>query len=162
MISNALKIDPHNKEVAKSLRFSKGLCSFNNKRYEAAVQDFTEALLLNQENLELFMLRAKSYIELTLYDDAIIDLMEADKLNNKGKVSSEIKEMRKKIGAAYIPQTNYDFLEVQRNTTEIEIVRSYNSLSLLHKVNLCKASTEAEKRKLEFKYTRVEVAFQIL
>lgn len=162
MIKEGLRIDPDNREVAKILRFHQGVGSFKNRNFRTAIQEFTEALKLDQTNISLFMLRAKSYMELAMHDDAIIDLMEADKLNDCKKRASDITDMRRKIGAAYIPMTNYKLLEIQRNATDSEIVSSNNSLSLLHKVNIGKAANDAEKRKLEFRQKRVANAFGIL
>lgn len=149
----------------KTLRLHQGFANYKNERFQAAIRDFTEALKIDQRDVKLFMLRAKCYKELAMHDDAIIDLMEADKLNKLAmccKISSEIDDMRRQIGAAYISKTNYELLEVARSATDSDMVLSYNSLSLLYKVNLSKASTEAEKRNLEFKYKRVEHAFRIL
>ena len=108
------------------------------------------------------MLRAKCYISIGSHDDAIIDLLEADKINKSKKVSTEIKMLRKQIGQVYITKTNYDILEVPRNATEIEIQTSYNSLSLLHRVNFSRARSDVERRKLEFKFKRTQNAFIIL
>jgi hypothetical protein len=161
-IDSGLKIDPNNREVTKVLRFYRGFANYKNNRFKEAIDDFTQALILDQTSLGLFMLRAKCFIQRALYDDAIIDLLEAEKLNDCTQMASEIKDMRRKIGSLYIPKTNYEFLEVSRTATDNEIVLSFNSLTLLHKVNLSKAKTDAEKRMLEFKYKRVANAFAIV
>lgn len=164
MIADGLKVDPTNREVTKVLRIHQGIANYKNQRFQLAIADLTQALKLDNANLQLFLLRAKCYKTLVMHDDVIIDLMEAETLNKTSckKISSEIREMRKSVGAVYIPKTNYNFLEVPHTATDNEIIRSYNSLSLLHRVNLNKAATEAEKRKLDFKYKRVENAFRIL
>lgn len=164
-ILSGLKIDPENREVAKTLRYFQGLGNFKNERFRSATENFTEALKLDENNINLFMLRAKSYANLTLHDEVIIDLMEAETLNKKDenrKISNEIKRMRKVVGSSYIPKTNYELLEVPRTAGDSEIILAYNSQSILYKVNLSKASTEAEKRKLTFFYRRIEISFQIL
>lgn len=162
MIENGLKIDPSNKEVMKTLRFHKAFASFMNEELQAAIEDSTEALKFDERNSTLFLLRAKSYKSLELHDDAIIDLLEVEKLKKCEKISSEIEDLRREIGKLYVKKSNYDFLEVPRTALELEISRSFTSLKLLHKVNISKALTVAEKRKLEFKFKRVENAFAIL
>lgn len=108
------------------------------------------------------MLRAKSYFAVSSLDDAIIDLMEAEKLCKCGKMTAEIEALRKKIGRVYIAKTNYELLEVSRDAKHSEIVTSFNSLSLLHRVLLNEAETKADKRKLEFLFKRIENSFSIL
>lgn len=165
LIAEGLAIDPTNREVTKILRFHQGLGHFKNERFQSAIDEFTQTLKHDQANVNLFMLRAKSYKELALHDDAIIDLKEADKLNELvpcRKVANEIEDLRKAIGSVYVSKTNYELLEVSRNATDIDMTVSFNSLTILYKVNLSKASTDAEKRKLEFFYRRVENAYAIL
>lgn len=162
-IEEGLKIDVSNREVMKVFRFKQAIGNFMNKDYQKAIKNITEALKFDETNLDMFMLRALCYIAVSFLDDAMIDLLEADKLNDNecSKTSSEIMILRKKIGKIYVAKTNYDFLEVPRNATDTEIDLSFKSLSLLHQLNLSKAATEAEKRKLIFKFKRVENAFAI-
>lgn len=164
LIEDGLEIDPTNREITKTLRFQHGLASFKNDRFRTAIQDLTEALKLDETNIEMFMLRAKSYIEVHFFDDAMIDLLEADNLNTGKcqKVEKEIEVLRRNIGKVYIAQTYYDFLEVSRNATHLEIALSFKSLSLLNQVNLRKASTSAEQRNIIFKFKRIEKAFAIM
>lgn len=136
-----------------------------NKRFRKVVEAFNELLKLDQSNVDLFLIRAKSFKELALPDDAIVDLKEAEMLNNLSpcrKVKNEIEDLRKAIGVAYVPKTDYELLGVQRNATDSDLTVAFNSLTILYKVNLNKSSTEAEKRKLEFFYKRVERAFAVL
>jgi tetratricopeptide (TPR) repeat protein len=144
------------------LRWYKGLTSFKNFNFISAIELFTDALKFDENNYKLFFFRAKCYVSMKLYYDAIIDLLEVEKLNNSEKIAVEIKEMRREIGKNLVSQTNYGFLEIPRTATNHEIARSFASLKLLHKVNLGKASTEAEKRKIVFKFKRVEKAFAVL
>jgi hypothetical protein len=161
-IYDGLNVDPTNKEVMKKLRYHKAVASFVNERTQDAVDDFTEALKFDETNCSLFLFRAKSYMSLRLYDDAIIDLLEVDKLNKCAKVATEVESMRRKVGKSYVPRSNYEFLEVPRTANDQEIARSFTSLKLLHKVNISKASTEAEVRKIDFKLKQIQVSFAIL
>lgn len=150
--------------MTKTLLFHHGVAKFKNDLFRSAMKSFTEALKLDATNIELFMFRAKSYIELHFFDDAMIDLLEVEKLNDNGntKIAMEIEALRRKIGKVYIAKTNYEILEVPRIAADREIAQSFKSLSLLHQVNLSKASTSAEKRKIVFKFKCVENAFAIL
>lgn len=164
-IADGLLIDPLNREVTKLLRFHQGLGHFMNGRFRKVVEAFNELLKLDQSNVDLFIMRAKSFKELALPDDAIVDLKEAEMLNNLSpcrKVKNEIEDLRKAIGVAYVPKTDYELLGVQRNATDSDLTVAFNSLTILYKVNLNKSSNEAEKRKLEFFYKRVERAFVVL
>lgn len=164
LIEEGLKIDVTNREAMKVLRFKQGLGSFLNKNHQRAIEVFTEALKFDENNLAMFMLRALSYIAVCFFDDAMIDLLEVETLNEGScsKTSKEIEHLRSNIGKVYVAKTNYDFLEISRNANENEIMLSYKTLTLLHQVNMSKAETEAEKRKLIFKFKRVENAFAIL
>lgn len=161
-ISSGLKIDSTNKEIMKRLRYHKAVASFATDEFAIAIEDFTEALKFDEKNLLLFLFRAKAYVSLALYDDAIIDLLEVERLNKCEKVSAAVEDMRRTVGQFYVSKSNYEFLEVPRTAIELEISLSFTSLKLLHKVNISKASTDAEKRKIEFKFKRVENAFAIL
>lgn len=163
MIAEGLVVDPTNQEVMRKLRAIQGYHRYVNSQHHDAIKAISEALLLDDRNVTLFMLRAKCYIALAFFDDAMIDLLEAERLNEvRNAVWLEIEALRRKIGQVYLPQTNYDFLEVSRAASESEIQLSFKNLTLLHSVNIAKATTAAEKRKLEFKYKRVENAFVIL
>lgn len=108
------------------------------------------------------MYRAKCYKNIFFYDDSIIDLMEVDKLSKCKKLSRDIESMRTEISKVYVIKTNYTLLDVARTASDNEIFRAFNSLSILNKVNLSNATTEAEKRKIDFKFKRIEHAFGIL
>lgn len=164
LIEEGLQLDETNREIMKVLRFKQGFGNFLNERYQTAIENFTEALNFDETNVEMFMLRALSYIAVFYLDDAMIDLLEAEKLsgNECRKTTSGIRFLRKGICKVYVSKTNYDFLDISRNATEAEIALSFKSLSLLHQVKLSKVQTDAEKRKQIFKYRRIENAYAIL
>ena len=157
-----MKIDPRNKEVMKKLFFYKGKMSFELEMDRAALEAFTEALKLDEENVEIFMYRAKCFFKLSIFDDVVIDLLEVDRLDKHNVHYQQKQELRKLVGKFYIPKTNYDFLEIQKLATVQQISQSFASLKLLNKINMAKAVTVADKRKLEFKFRRIENAHKIL
>ena len=164
LIEEGLQIDVNNREIMKILRFKQGVGNLMNELNQEAIVNFTEALMFDETNFEIFMFRAICYVNIFFFDDAIIDLLEVEKLNDNecSQITSEIKSLRKKIGQLYVPKTNYDFLEIPRTANETEIALAFRSLSLLNQLNLSNAKTEAEKRKIIFKFKRVENAFVIL
>lgn len=164
LLEEGLAIDVTNKEAMKIFRFHQGFGHFKNNNYQMAIEKFTEALKFDEKNLEMFMLRALCYMEVSFLDDAMIDLMESEALNNNecSLVNAEIRRLRQAICKNYVAKTNYDFLGVARTATDNEIALSFNSLAVLHQLNLGKSATEADKRNLIFKFRRVENAFAIL
>lgn len=162
IISDGLKIDPSNTEVAKTLKFRRGKTYFETNRFTDAIKDFTDVLKFDPANVDAFMLRAKSYLAISLLDDAIIDLIEIDKLSKCSRMLAEAEALRKRIGRAIVPKTNYELLDVARHATHSDIVRSFESLSILHRVNMSTAGTDAEKRKFEFLFKRIDNAHAIL
>lgn len=162
LINEGLKIDPANREIRKVLLFRRGEVNFDTKRYPAAIKDLTDAMKFDTKNADAFMLRAKSFVLVSQFEDAIIDLMEVERMGKTGRFYAEIECLRKRIGKAFVPKNNYKLLEVSRNATREEIVCSFKSLSMLYQVDLEKTETDAEKRKVKFLFKRIEYAYAIL
>lgn len=97
-----------------------------------AISDCTKALELDEKYMKAMLRRAKSYMEMEMYDEAIRDyenLHRMDRANNEYRklLQNARLELKKSKRKDY-----YKILGVSKNANEDEIKKAYRKRALVH------------------------------
>merc|ERR1712001_127438 len=81
LYSEALQIDPLNKYTNAKLFFNRATVAAKLKKLKESIQDCTSALELDDKYFKAVLRRAKSYMDLEMYDEAVRDYELANKMD---------------------------------------------------------------------------------
>ncbi|XP_028402966.1 dnaJ homolog subfamily C member 7-like [Dendronephthya gigantea] len=70
LFTQALTVDPKNRLLLAKLLHKRGLCSFMLKNFKDAISDFAESLELDESNLDVYLIKAKSHLITGGYEEA--------------------------------------------------------------------------------------------
>ncbi|KAG5892978.1 hypothetical protein JTB14_015022 [Gonioctena quinquepunctata] len=142
LYTEALEIDPLNKKTNAKLYFNRATAYSRLTKTREAIADCTAALNLDETYLKALLRRAKCYMDLGEYDEAIRDY---EKICKKSK--------RKDY---------YKILGVERNAGEEAIKKAYRKRALVHHPDRHANASDTEKKEQEKKFKEVGEAYGIL
>lgn len=161
LYTEALAIDPLNKIINAKLYFNRATVLCRLTKTKEAVEDCTAALNLDTNYLKALLRRAKCYMDLGEYEDAVRDYEKVCKLNR----SRESKKLLQDAKIA-LKQSNrkdyYKILGVGRDASDDEIKKAYRKRALVHHPDRHANATEAEKKEQEKKFKEVGEAYGVL
>lgn len=159
--TSALEVDPNNKLANSKLYFNRAnACSKINKLNQA-VEDCTTAISLNEDYLKAYLRRAKTYMELDMFEEAVRDYervlrkehtREHKQLLDKAKL--ELKKSKRK--------DYYKVLGIPKDATVDDIKKAYRKRALLHHPDRHSNASEEMKREQEKKFKELGEAYNIL
>ncbi|CAG2240095.1 DNAJC7 [Mytilus edulis] len=109
LYSEALAIDPFNKFTNSKLYCNRGTCSAKLGKSQQCIDDCTKAVELDDTYLKAYLRRARSYMDMELYEEAVRDYEKVNKLDRtRDRHSHDTPEKQKdeekifkEIGEAY-------------------------------------------------------------
>merc|ERR1719195_2156080 len=152
LYSEALQIDPCNRTTNAKLYFNRATVASKLKKTAESISDCDKALDLDPNYTKALLRRAKSYMELEQYEEAVRDYEKVHKADrgNMGyrQLLQEAKlELKKSKRKDY-----YKILGVDKNANEEEIKKAYRN----------SGATETEQKDHEHKFKEVGEAYAIL
>ncbi|XP_030765296.1 dnaJ homolog subfamily C member 7 [Sitophilus oryzae] len=161
LYTEALEIDPLNKKTNAKLYFNRATALSRLTKPKDAIKDCTAALNLDDTYLKALLRRAKCYMDIGEYEDAVRDYEKAckmDKSRENKRLLQEAKLALKKSKR----KDYYKILGVERNANEDEIKRAYKKRALVHHPDRHANATDAEKKEQEKKFKEIGEAYGIL
>lgn len=162
LYTEALKIDPQNRSTNAKLYCNRAIvCSKLNKLRES-VDDCSSALKLDEGYTKALLLRAKSYMSLELYEEAVRDYETLFRSDQRSQ------EYRRLLNAAKLElkkskrKDYYKILGVDRNANEEEIKKAYRKRALVHHPDRHSGASEDEKKNHERVFKEVGEAYGVL
>eukprot|EP00095_Tigriopus_kingsejongensis_P003055 maker-scaffold101_size371023-snap-gene-0.23 protein:Tk03055 transcript:maker-scaffold101_size371023-snap-gene-0.23-mRNA-1 annotation:"-like protein subfamily c member 7" len=161
LYSEALEIDPCNKMTNAKLYFNRGTVAARMQKYKQSVEDCSAALKLDEGYQKALLRRAKSYMGIENFEEAVRDYekalmldrsMETKKLLQHAKL--ELKKSKRK--------DYYKILGVSKTASEDEIKKAYRKRALVHHPDRHSSATEDEKKEHEKKFKEVGEAYGVL
>jgi len=162
LYTDALAIDPYNKYTNAKLYFNRATVAAKLKKLKESIEDCNAALNLDEKYMKALLRRAKSYMEMEMYEEAVRDYetaMRSDRGNHEYRqllqhAKVELKKSKRK--------DYYKILGVERGATEEEIKRAYRKRALVHHPDRHSNATEDEKKEHEKKFKEIGEAYGVL
>lgn len=162
LYSEALVVDLENKATNAKLFFNRATVAAKLKKWNQAIADCTSAITLDDSYLKAYLRRAKCYMELEKYEDAIRDYerlhrMDRSNFEYRQLLSQAKNELKKSLRKDY-----YKILGIDRNANEEDIKKAYKKRALEHHPDRHVGASEEEKSEQEKKFKEVGEAYGVL
>lgn len=161
LYTEALSVDPLNKKTNAKLYFNRATVMARLNKVREAAADCTSALALDENYLKALLRRAKCYMDLGEYEDAVRDyerICKIDKSRENKRLLQEAKVALKRSKR----KDYYKILGVERSATEDEIKKAYRKRALVHHPDRHANATDAEKKEQEKKFKELGEAYGVL
>uniref|UniRef100_A0A069DZ51 Putative dsrna-activated protein kinase inhibitor p58 n=1 Tax=Panstrongylus megistus TaxID=65343 RepID=A0A069DZ51_9HEMI len=161
LYSEALNIDPNNTSTNAKLYFNRATVSSKLGRLNEAISDCSSALKLDPNYLKALLRRAKCYMELQQYEEAIKDYEKAVSMESS-------REMKKLLADAKLElkkskrKDYYKILGVDKNASTEDIKKAYRKRALVHHPDRHANASEGERKEQEKKFKEVGEAYGVL
>ena len=142
LYSEALIVDLENKATNAKLFFNRATVAAKLKKWNQAIADCTSAVALDDSYVKAYLRRAKCYMELEKYEDAIRDYerlhrMDRSNFEYRQLLSQAKNELKKSLRKDY-----YKILGIDRNANEEDIKKAYKKRALEHHPGINVKNTE--------------------
>ena len=142
LYSEALVVDLENKATNAKLFFNRATVAAKLKKWNQAIADCTSAVALDDSYVKAYLRRAKCYMELEKYEDAIRDYerlhrMDRSNFEYRQLLSQAKNELKKSLRKDY-----YKILGIDRNANEEDIKKAYKKRALEHHPGINVKNTE--------------------
>nr|XP_054751701.1 dnaJ homolog subfamily C member 7-like [Lytechinus pictus] len=159
--TQTLTIDPHNVFTNAKVYCNRAVVGAKLGRIDEAVEDCNKAIELDENYLKAFMRRAKCFMDLEKYEEAVRDyekIFNMDRTKENKRLLQDAKlELKKSKRKDY-----YKTLGLQKNCGEDEIKKAYKKHALLHHPDRHSNKTPEERKQEELKFKEVSEAYSIL
>lgn len=159
--TEALVIDPTNKDMNSKLYYNRALVNSRLAIYADAVRDCTSALENNPAYLKALILRAKSYNELQKYEECVKDYEAALKMEKTSEIKNLLREAKHSLKLSK-RKDYYKILGIDKNATDNDIKKAYRKRALVHHPDRHANASDEEKREQERQFKEVGEAYTIL
>merc|ERR1711981_608187 len=162
LYTEALQIDPFNKYTNAKLFFNRATVAAKLKKLKESIQDCTSALELDEKYFKAVLRRAKSYMDLEMYEEAVRDYELANKMERG------IHEVRQLLQQAKLElkkskrKDYYKILGVAKDANDDEIKKAYRKRALIHHPDRHSSASEDERKEHEKKFKEVGEAYGVL
>ncbi|XP_071148322.1 dnaJ homolog subfamily C member 7-like [Mytilus edulis] len=161
LYSEALAIDPFNKFTNSKLYCNRGTCSAKLGKSQQCIDDCTKAVELDDTYLKAYLRRARSYMDMELYEEAVRDYEKVNKLDrtreNKRLLQEAKLELKKSKRKDY-----YKLLGVNKTATDDEIKKSYRKRALVHHPDRHSHDTPEKQKDEEKIFKEIGEAYSVL
>lgn len=161
LYTEALEIDPNNIFTNSKLYFNRATVCSKMGRKENAVEDCSKAIALDEGYLKAYLRRAKSYMELEQYEEAVRDyekICKLDKSRENRQLLQEAKlELKKSKRKDY-----YKVLGINKDANEDAVKKAYRKHALLHHPDRHADASEETKKAEEKKFKEIGEAYTVL
>lgn len=161
LYTEALNIDPNNISVNAKLYFNRALVSSKLGRVNEAVSDCSAALELDPTYLKALLRRAKCYMELQQFEEAVRDYEKASKMDKSREIKNLLNNAKLELKKSQ-RKDYYKILGVSKNASTEDIKKAYRKRALVHHPDRHANATDTEKQEQEKKFKEVGEAYTIL
>ncbi|XP_059471816.1 dnaJ homolog subfamily C member 7 [Neocloeon triangulifer] len=157
----ALEVDPLNKSVNSKIYFNRATVCSKLNRLQESIAHCTKALELDPEYQKALLRRAKCYMDLEQYEDAVKDYETVYKTDKSRDVKRSLHEAKLALKKSK-RKDYYKILGVDRNAGEEEIKKAYKKKALEHHPDRHAHVSDAEKKEHERLFKEVGEAYGVL
>lgn len=161
LYTEALEIDPLNKKTNAKLYFNRATAFARLTKTKEAIADCTAALNLDDTYLKALLRRAKCYMDLGDYEEAVRDYEKVCKLDKNRENKKMLQDAKFALKRSK-RKDYYKILGVDRNAGDDEIKKAYKKRALIHHPDRHANATENEKKEQEKKFKEVGEAYGVL
>lgn len=161
LYTEALAVDPLNKKTNAKLYFNRATVLARLNKITEAAADCTSALALDENYLKALLRRAKCFMDLGEYEDAVRDyerICKIDKSRENKRLLQEAKMALKRSKR----KDYYKILGVERTASEDEIKKAYRKRALIYHPDRHASASDAEKKEQEKKFKELGEAYGVL
>uniref|UniRef100_A0AAG5DES2 J domain-containing protein n=1 Tax=Anopheles atroparvus TaxID=41427 RepID=A0AAG5DES2_ANOAO len=159
--SEALEIDPQNKDINSKLYYNRALVNSKLGNLREAITDCTKALSLNDKYMKALLQRAKLYYNMENFEEAVKDYEVAIKLERSIEIKNLLKDAKLQLKKSK-RKDYYKILGVTKQATEDEIKKAYRKRALVHHPDRHANATDEEKKEQERKFKELGEAYTVL
>jgi DnaJ family protein C protein 7 len=160
--TEALGIDPCNKFTNAKLYCNRAIVAAKLNKLKESVSDCSAALELDDGYLKAILRRAKSYMELEEFDQAVADYDKAHRLDRTNGEYRRLLQHSKLELKKSKRKDYYKILGVNKGANEEEIKKAYRKRALVHHPDRHAGATDDEKKEHEKKFKEVGEAYGVL
>ncbi|XP_039429404.1 dnaJ homolog subfamily C member 7 isoform X1 [Culex pipiens pallens] len=159
--SEALALDPLNKDINSKLYYNRALVNSRLGNIRDAITDCTCALEINDKYMKPLLQRAKLHYSLENFEESVKDYEKALKYEKTMEIKNLLKDAKLQLKKSK-RKDYYKILGVPKSATEDEIKKAYRKRALVHHPDRHANATEAEKKEQEKKFKEVGEAYTVL
>merc|ERR1712072_1419899 len=126
------------------------------------IQDCTSALELDEKYFKAVLRRAKSYMDLEMYEEAVRDYELANKMERGNHEVRQLLQQAKLELKKSKRKDYYKILGVAKDANDDEIKKAYRKRALIHHPDRHSSATEEERKEHEKKFKELGEAYAIL
>ncbi|CAN0358099.1 unnamed protein product [Lampetra fluviatilis] len=161
LYSQALTIDPNNRLTNAKLYCNRATVGIKLRRMEQAIEDCTNAILLDESYVKAYHRRAQCYRDTEQYEEAVKDfekIFSMEKTRENKQLLHEAKLALKKSKR----KDYYKVLGVDRSASDDEIKKAYRKRALMHHPDRHSSVSPDMQKEEEKKFKEVGEAFSVL
>ncbi|XP_058125350.1 dnaJ homolog subfamily C member 7 isoform X2 [Anopheles ziemanni] len=159
--SEALEIDPLNKDINSKLYYNRALVNSKLGNLREAITDCTKALSLNEKYMKALLQRAKLHYNMENYEEAVKDYEKALKHDRSMEIKNLLKDAKLQLKKSK-RKDYYKILGVTKQASEDEIKKAYRKRALVHHPDRHANATDEEKKEQERKFKELGEAYTVL
>lgn len=130
--SQALDVDPANKNTNSKILQNRALCHSRQKSWKQAIADCEKALELDPSYTKARKTKAKALGESGSWEDALRDLKAiAEENPSEPGIAKEIRDAEMELKKSK-RKDYYKILGIQKDATETEVKKAYRKLAIIH------------------------------
>jgi len=162
LYSEALLVDSDNKISNAKLYFNRATVLAKLKKWTQSIVDCNSCLSLDDTYVKAYLRRAKSYMELQKFEEAVRDYERVHKMDRSNFEYRQLLNQAKHELKKSLRKDYYKILGVDRNANEEEIKKAYKKRALEHHPDRHVGATDEEKEDHEKKFKEIGEAYGVL
>lgn len=140
-----------------SYQFQCGLSNFSAGKYDAAYENFTNALLFNENLVEAMEKRAIIHFKRKEFEECVIECEEILKFNESAEISKLMKSAKEVIATN---EPWHEVLEVPKNSDKNFVIKAFKKFAKNFHPNKAKNArlSKIDKKKMNVKMAKINKA----
>jgi len=156
----ALEVDPSNTNFQVKMYIKLCEAMYKSGQADKAVAVCTQAIDLDNNNIDAYMRRADAKIEALMFDDAIRDYTKATEIDGNNREAQEGLMKARKAEKMASRKDYYKILGIGKHASQQEIKKAFRKLAL--ELHPDKIKGEDEKKAAEVKFRDVGESYEAL
>ena len=160
MLSDAIQIDPCNAFIAPELYYKRAGVLLRQRKLTDAIEDCYMATDLDDRCIKALKMRAKLFLQLHLYSDAVEDLEKILSIGESSEASKMLSDLQKRLDSESF--SFYKLLEIPVTATQEDISKAKRKMSRKYHPDKNFHSSDAEKEEAERMIRMINNAHDVL